>query len=220
MQGCIHTQEDQRGSQLFTDICWTRGLARVQRFCFFSVLRRECVPGGVNGRRLIFPVGFPCEQVAAPGLWISECRIYPLSGAIISWTGLLQYLLTGLLHSTLVHSPFVCGSALAIVTLLKFVRLHFFSSKNPPLAFHFACQSSLPWFTKPYVILLSDFNLSDLIRCHFRPHKFHPCPLLSFTVQFSSVAQSCPNLSNPVNCSTPGLPVHDQLREPTQTYVP
>ena len=158
--------------------------------------------------------------MAAPGLWISECRIYPLSGAIISWTGLLQYLLTGLLRSTLVHSPFVCGSALAIVTLLKFVRLHFFSSKNPPLAFHFACQSSLPWFTKPYVILLSDFNLSDLIRCHFRPHKFHPCPLLSFTVQFSSVAQSCPNLSNPVNCSTPGLPVHHQLREPTQTYVP
>ena len=131
-----------------------------------------------------------------------------------------QYLLTGLLHSTLVHSPFVCGSALAIVTVLKFVRLHFFSSKNPPLAFHFACQSSLPWFTRSYVILLSDFNLSDLICCHFQPHKFHPCPLLSFTVQFSSVAQLCPNLCNPVNCSTPGLPVHHQLQEATQTYVP
>ena len=39
------------------------------------------------------------------------------------------------------------------------------------------------------------------------------------SVQFSSVAQSCPTLCNPVNCSTPGLPVHHQLPEFTQTYV-
>ena len=37
--------------------------------------------------------------------------------------------------------------------------------------------------------------------------------------QFSSVAQSCPTLCNPMNCSTPGLPVHHQLLEFTQTYV-
>ena len=37
--------------------------------------------------------------------------------------------------------------------------------------------------------------------------------------QFSSVAQSCPILCNPMNCSTPGLPVHHQLPESTQTYV-
>ena len=30
--------------------------------------------------------------------------------------------------------------------------------------------------------------------------------------QFSSVAQSCPTLCDPMNCSTPGLPVHHQLR--------
>ena len=163
----------------------------LQWFCFFSVLQRERVPGGINGQRLIFPVGFPGEQVAAPQRWISGFRIHPLSAAVISWTGLLQYRLTGLLLSTLIHYPLVCGSALAIVTLLKFVRLHFFSSENSPLAFHFVCQSSLLWFTRLYVILLSDFNLSDLIHCHSLPHKFHPCPLLSFTVQFSSVAQSC-----------------------------
>ena len=40
------------------------------------------------------------------------------------------------------------------------------------------------------------------------------------TVQFSSVAQSCPTLCNPMNCSsTPGLPVHHQLPESTQTHV-
>ena len=37
--------------------------------------------------------------------------------------------------------------------------------------------------------------------------------------QFSSVAQSCPTLCDPMNCSTPGLPVHHQLLEFTQTYV-
>ena len=37
--------------------------------------------------------------------------------------------------------------------------------------------------------------------------------------KFSSVAQSCPNLSNPMNRSRPGLPVHHQLPEFTQTHV-
>ena len=39
------------------------------------------------------------------------------------------------------------------------------------------------------------------------------------SVQFSSVAQLCPTLCNPVDCSTPGFPVHHQLPEPTQTHV-
>ena len=39
------------------------------------------------------------------------------------------------------------------------------------------------------------------------------------TVQFSSVTQSCPTLSDPMNRSTPGLPVHHQLSEFTQTHV-
>ena len=39
------------------------------------------------------------------------------------------------------------------------------------------------------------------------------------SVQFSSVAQSCPTLCDPMNHSTPGLPVHHQLPEFTQTHV-
>ena len=39
------------------------------------------------------------------------------------------------------------------------------------------------------------------------------------SVQFSSVAQSCPTLCDPINRSTPGLPVHHQLLEFTQTHV-
>ena len=38
-------------------------------------------------------------------------------------------------------------------------------------------------------------------------------------LQFSSVAQLCPTLCDPMNCSTPGLPVHHQLPEFTQTHV-
>ena len=45
-----------------------------------------------------------------------------------------------------------------------------------------------------------------------------PC-LFNFYTEFSSVAQSCPTLCNPMNRSTPGLPVHHQLPESTQTHV-
>ena len=44
----------------------------------------------------------------------------------------------------------------------------------------------------------------------------------SFTIcsfQFSSVTQSCPTLCNPMNHSMPGLPIHHQLLESTQTHV-
>ena len=44
-------------------------------------------------------------------------------------------------------------------------------------------------------------------------------PLQGFLVQFSSVAQSCPTLYDPMDCSTPGFPVHHQLREFTQIHA-
>ena len=44
--------------------------------------------------------------------------------------------------------------------------------------------------------------------------------ILMISVQFSSVAQSCPTLCDPMNHSTPGLPVHHQLPEFTQTSHP
>ena len=43
--------------------------------------------------------------------------------------------------------------------------------------------------------------------------------MLSPSVQFSSVAQLCPTLCNPRDCSTPGFPVHHQLPELAQTCV-
>ena len=43
--------------------------------------------------------------------------------------------------------------------------------------------------------------------------------ILNINYQFSSVAQWCPTLCNPMNHSTPGLPVHHQLPVFTQTHV-
>ena len=47
----------------------------------------------------------------------------------------------------------------------------------------------------------------------------HICLDSISSVQFSSVAQSCPTLCDPMDCSSPGLPVHHQLPEFTQIHV-
>ena len=49
---------------------------------------------------------------------------------------------------------------------------------------------------------------------YFKAVYCHPA-----SVQFTSVTQSCPTLCDPMDCSTPGLPVHRQLPEFTQTHV-
>ena len=65
---------------------------------------------------------------------------------------------------------------------------------------------------------MSSFLCSDLL-CHVdhsrSPANCSKCP----SVQLSSVAQSCPTLCDPVNYSTPVLPVHHLLPEYTQTHV-
>ena len=47
---------------------------------------------------------------------------------------------------------------------------------------------------------------------------FEQCPCHK-GAQFSSVAQSCPNLCDPLDCSMPGFSVYHQLPGPTQTHV-
>ena len=49
------------------------------------------------------------------------------------------------------------------------------------------------------------------------PHYFVPLRLLSLSL--SSVTQSCLTLCDPMDCSTPGFPVHHKLLELTQTHV-
>ena len=79
---------------------------------------------------------------------------------------------------------------------------------QPPLGHNcIRCLSTPTPFSRP--ILLNLFGFSG-------QYNAPPHPTFS---QFSSIAQSCPTLSNPMNCSTAGLPVHHQLPEFTQTHV-
>ena len=55
----------------------------------------------------------------------------------------------------------------------------------------------------------------DFLRIFFFTFAFSLLNLL----QFNSVTQSCPTLCDPMDCSTPGFPVHHQLPEFTQTHV-
>ena len=64
--------------------------------------------------------------------------------------------------------------------------------------------------TGPYILAKFHFTVLD-------PLPFFYCRVL-LLVQFSSVAQSCPTLCDPMNRSTPGFPVHHQLPEFTQTH--
>ena len=60
-------------------------------------------------------------------------------------------------------------------------------------------------------------NLHLLHLLHWQVGSLPPAPPAS--VQFSSFAQSCPTLCDPMNRSMPGLPVHLQFLEFTQTHV-
>ena len=62
-----------------------------------------------------------------------------------------------------------------------------------------------------YTQELSSFFIFQSQKCSFS--------YLSWSVQFSSVAQSCPTLCHLIDCSTPGFPVHHQLPELAHTHV-
>ena len=96
---------------------------------------------------------------------------------------------------------------------------------------------SLPFGCGPQVLSGSEFPCSyptgllvtAVFCCSFRPRDRHgglltwvPVASLSInllSVQFSSVAQSCPTLCDPMNHSMPGLRVHQHLPEFTQTHI-
>ena len=77
----------------------------------------------------------------------------------------------------------------------------------------------LLWWARPCSINLeSNFLLLDgavLLPCSLA----WGSPILDSMVQFSSVAQLCPTLCDPMNRSMPGLPVHHKLPEFTQTHA-
>ena len=89
-------------------------------------------------------------------------------------------------------------------------------------------QSFFPLFflDQLFPSLYPPAHLSVLLQLFYH---FFPLRLLLFvfliqivcysSLWFSSVTQSCPILCDPLDCSMPGVPVHHQLPEPTQTLV-
>ena len=74
----------------------------------------------------------------------------------------------------------------------------------------FSLQIWIIWWRRVRVLKKLGF-MHSLRKCLFSAY--------CIAVQSSSVFQSCPTLCNPMDCSTPGLPVHPQLLELTQTHV-
>ena len=108
------------------------------------------------------------------------------------------------------HITWIYYSFFNLVIICSFFRLwrswksrisHFF----PLLLTSLLCTT----FSNPYSLSLTDYDYTIILLDESSV----------FSIQFSSVTQSCPTLCNPMNCSTPGLPVHHQLPESTQTYV-
>ena len=107
-----------------------------------------------------------------------------------------------------------------LVQLLSHVRLF----ATPWTA---ACQAFLTISNSQRLLKLMSIESvmpsNHLIFCYpflppgIRDHEWLGNPISS--VQFSSVAQSCQTLCNPMDCSTPGLPVYQQLPEFTQIHV-
>ena len=85
----------------------------------------------------------------------------------------------------------------------------------------------LEWLCNLQFYVISS-NLSSVLHIlsinqychHFLCIHSNECIVISHIgFQFSSVAQLCPTLCDPMNCSTPGLSIHHQLPEFTQTHV-
>ena len=117
---------------------------------------------------------------------------------------------------------------------LQHICFTFFPSAEPlESKFHTLCH---------FTLYFSVMHAPNIIHFLAQLHHHHPCPIQNqisqclFSVglgcvcecvcvcvglhpQFSSVAQSCPTCCDPMNHSTPGLPVHHQLLEITQTHV-
>ena len=65
----------------------------------------------------------------------------------------------------------------------------------------------------------ASYNLTHFWQCGLGDSiRSHRLSVQSYKTQFSSVTQLCPTFCDPMDCSTPGLPVHRQLPELTQIH--
>ena len=96
-------------------------------------------------------------------------------------------------------------------------------SRQAPLTMGILQARILEWVTMPSLRASSQprdwTQVSHIAGGFFTSRATREALFVAYSVQFSLVAQSCPTLCDPMNRSTPGLPVHHQLLEFTQTHV-
>ena len=136
--------------------------------------------------------------------WVHPCSLLKHDIWSCSWSGpwfhSIPYLELPLQHLTQPHTEFSW-----IVCLLTSL------GSNTLL-----CYQDRRFLLSLAILLLVSFSAS----CHcWFPYLSPEKKVKVVSVQFSSVTQSCPTLCDPMNHSTPGLPVHHHLLEFTQTQV-
>ena len=102
-----------------------------------------------------------------------------------------------MVHTTASTAAWTCCRFLSCTPALSLLHHHMDCSNNPAVFF------------------VVEDSRCNYLSCTLEGTSCHA----SDSVQFSSVAQSCPTRCNPMNHSMPGLPVHHQLPEFTQTHV-
>ena len=130
--------------------------------------------------------------------------------------------------------PGSCVHRISQARILEWVAISFSRGSSQPRdwtwVFFTAGRFFTFWATREAQKLIQHYkSIIPQYKIEFKKlYIFHHSFLLYFkkfsfmnncSVQFSSVVQSCPTLCDPMNHSTPGLPVHHQLLEFTQTHV-
>ena len=100
------------------------------------------------------------------------------------------------------------GSGMGLCPWRVSVIIPPWSQHRPPAPHLDPLPSILPTAAAPGAELPGDMKQQDV---------WHGGSQAGASVQFNPVAQSCPTLCDPMNCSTSGLPVHHKLPEFTQT---
>ena len=161
-------------------------------------------------------------------LWCSWYGVENLFGGESNWCVILPSLL--LLTTTKLNvNPFFCSfwpfpsehlSCPYSLQLLLYSVLSLLKSCLELSSYLFLFESYPAIISDCIPISLKCFLMIFLSYLVFL-HQFYILVLVLplFSDQIRSVAQSCPTLCDPINCSTPGLPVHHQLPEFTEIHV-
>ena len=131
-----------------------------------------------------------------PGCCAVDLKRYP---SLTSWISPARQNLTA---SSVILENQLCSSKSCMLHLCILIK-KYGGSEDQKVFWSLDFRFQLCMYSS--IIFIALFNLSQTV-----PH---------LHIQFSSVTLSCPTLCNPMNRSAPGLPVHHQLPEFTQTHV-